>query len=196
MKKCLMLDVDGVLVHPQNSRSWADDMKQDLGIDPDRLTAEFFNVHWREVILGRKKLESALQACLPGLSATVTAKDFMAYWFERDSAVDAAVLDDLCCLKNRGLSIYLATNQEHQRACYLMDAMGLAAHVDGIVYSAALGVKKPSDDFFAHAETKTGFSANEIVFVDDSKANIDAAFARGWTAFHWTGEERLIDLIV
>ena len=195
LKQCLMLDVDGVLVHPQNGRSWAEDMKRDLGIDPDRLATDFFNAHWPDVILGRKPLRDALETCLPALSDAVSAETFMTYWFERDSAVDVAVLEDLRALKQNGLKVYLATNQEHQRARYLMDAMGFAAHVDGIVYSAALGVKKPSAAFFAQAEARTGFSAHEIVFVDDAKANVDAARARGWMACHWSGADRLIDLV-
>ena len=195
MKPVLMLDVDGVLVHSHNGGSWAADIERDLGIDPDRLSTEFFATHWSDVILGRKHLHAALDDCLPELSETLTAQEFIDYWFSRDSMIDEAVLADARALKAEGLAIYLATNQEHQRARYLMEAMGLAAHVDGIIYSAAIGEKKPRPGFFAAAEKRTGASPSELVLVDDAEANVAAARAAGWTAFQWTPEKSLAGLI-
>ena len=31
--------------------------------------------------------------------------------------------------------------------------------------------------------------------VDDTRANVDAARAAGWAACHWTGEQRLLELL-
>ncbi|AJY44444.1 HAD family hydrolase [Martelella endophytica] len=195
MKRVLMLDVDGVLVHSHNGGSWAADIERDLGIDPDRLSAEFFATHWPDVILGRKHLHAALDDCLPELSETLTAQEFIDYWFSRDSMIDEAVLADARALKGEGFAIYLATNQEHQRARYLMEAMGLAADVDGIIYSAAIGEKKPRPGFFAAAERVSGFTGEQCVFIDDQLGNIEAARAFGWHPLHWTGRQDLISLV-
>jgi putative hydrolase of the HAD superfamily len=80
------------------------------------------------------------------------------------------------------------------RARYLMEEMGLGAHVDGIVYSAALGVRKPMPEFYRLAQERTGVEAGEIVFVDDVAANVEAAKAVGWNSVLWTGERRLRDI--
>lgn len=195
MKRCLMLDVDGVLVHSRNGGSWADDIRRDLGIDPEQLSSSFFIPHWPDVIIGRTSLEDALAAALPSLSSVLTIEDFIGYWFERDSMIDEAVLQDVRALKTKGIAVFLATNQEHRRARYLMANVGLKDEVDGIIYSAAIGAKKPSPAFFETAERQSGFGAEEIVFVDDTKANVEAARERGWTAQHWTEGQRLSALL-
>jgi putative hydrolase of the HAD superfamily len=82
--------------------------------------------------------------------------------------------------------VYLATNQEHLRAAYLMEKLGLAEHVDGILYSARLGAKKPELDFFAKVQAAVRLCGEEILLIDDSRPNIEAALEAGWQAFHWT----------
>lgn len=86
------------------------------------------------------------------------------------------------------MSIYLATNQEHLRANYLMKTIGLNKHVDGIIYSAELGAGKPDPMFFNLAATRANVHSQEILLVDDNLANVDAAKTAGWNALHWTGE--------
>jgi putative hydrolase of the HAD superfamily len=82
--------------------------------------------------------------------------------------------------------VYLATNQEHLRAAYLMEKLGLAEHVDGIFYSAHLGAKKPDMEFFAKVQAAVGLCGEEMLLIDDSCQNIEAALKAGWQALHWT----------
>ncbi|TNB49375.1 HAD-IA family hydrolase [Martelella lutilitoris] len=193
MKRCLMLDVDGVVVNgrPGDRQSWAVEIERDLGIDPLLLEHHFFRPHWPDVVAGRKQLVEVLNDCLPVLRSPVTAQDFINYWFTRDSDIDADVLAACDTLRARGMTIYLATNQEHLRAQYLMKTLGLGDHVDGIVYSAALGVKKPDSAFFEKAARLSGFAPADHVLVDDQMKNVEAARQVGWAAFAWTGEESL-----
>ena len=84
--------------------------------------------------------------------------------------------------------MYLATNQEHLRAAYLMDTVGLAEHVDGIFYSARLGAKKPQMEFFAKVQAAVGLRGDDLLLIDDSLHNVEAALQAGWRALHWTAE--------
>ena len=185
--RCVMLDVDGVLVtgRPEDGRSWATDIEHDLGIPLDRLQSDFFVPHWGAIVTGRTQLTDVLAGCLPDLATGVSVSDFLDYWFARDARLDDAVLDACGNLRAQGVSVYLATNQEHERARYLMDRLGLGAHVDGIVYSAAVGAKKPDRAFFDAALAQSGATAGNTLLVDDTRANIDAAHAAGWHAALW-----------
>ena len=176
MVRCLMLDVDGVVVtgRPEDGRSWATDIERDLGIAPD-----------------------ALAESLPALSPSLAAQDFIDYWFSKDARIDEAVLAACDTLRGRGVQVFLATNQEHLRAAYLMDRLALRNHVDGIVYSAEIAARKPDRAFFAAAEKRSGAAPRDILLVDDTKANIDAARDAGWQAMHWTAgssPETLLDM--
>ncbi|BBK37603.1 hypothetical protein STAQ_26810 [Allostella sp. ATCC 35155] len=66
-----------------------------------------------------------------------------------------------------------------------MERLGLAAHVDGMFHSAALGCRKPEPAFFTAIASALGRSPDEILLVDDLAENVHAA-AAGWDTVHWT----------
>jgi putative hydrolase of the HAD superfamily len=105
------------------------------------------------------------------------------------------LLEDLAPLRRGGLRIYLATNQEHERARYLMETLGLAAHFDGCHHSAAVGHCKPTRQFFDAVACKVGLTPSELLLIDDTEENVRAAIAAGWNATRWTGRQRLSDLL-
>lgn len=96
-----------------------------------------------------------------------------------------AVLDAMRSLLQRGHRVYLATNQEHLRANYLMNDMGLAREVDGIFYSAALGHRKPEQGFYSKITEQLGVEKSEIILIDDTEPNVLSAREFGWQAVHW-----------
>jgi murein L,D-transpeptidase YcbB/YkuD len=65
--------------------------------------------------------------------------DFMRYWFEKDSNLNARVLELVDRLKrSTRVDIYIATGQEHYRAQYLWSDLGLSKRFDRMFYSARL----------------------------------------------------------
>ena len=81
------------------------------------------------------------------------------------------------------------------RAAYLMNELGLADHVDGMVYSAALGHRKPTPEFYRLTGERACARPHDIVLVDDTLDNVDAARTFGWHAVHWTGEVSIDDAL-
>lgn len=192
-----MVDVDGVLVggRPRDGKPFATDLEADLGIPLERLHAEFFAPHWEAIVTGRVPMMERLEPVLARIAPSVPAQRFLDYWFENDSRLDMDVLVAVDEARADGTRIFLATNQEHLRAAYLMETLGLAAHVDGILYSAALGDRKPGAAFFRLAAERAGATAPEIAFVDDALPNVEAARRAGWSAVHWTGSGDFAALI-
>ena len=197
MRKCLMLDVDGVLINgrPEDGRSWETSIREDLGIDPKTLQDIFFRPHWTEIVTGCKGIAETLDICLPLLTHTITTEQFLQYWFQNDARLDKAVLADCLMLRKGGMSVFLASNQEHLRARYIMKDLGVGEHVDGMIHSAGLGTRKPEIAFFDAAAAATGFPADAIILVDDTVANIEGARAAGWDARLWTGDTTLRGLL-
>ncbi|ARO28267.1 HAD superfamily hydrolase protein [Rhizobium sp. NXC14] len=186
--KVLMVDVDGVLIHgrPADGLPHFTYLERDLGLRPDLLQQEFFQVHWGAIIIGREALEPTLAGVLAKIAPHLSAAALIDYWFENDSRLDRNLLADLAALRRSGITLFLATNQEHRRAHYLMEQLGLCAHFDDIIYSAALGHSKPSPDFFRMATERAGVMAAEIAFIDDIAANVETARQFGWNAAQWT----------
>ncbi|MGH3306860.1 MAG: HAD-IA family hydrolase [Nocardioides sp.] len=53
---------------------------------------------------------------------------------------------------------------------------------DDIVYSHEVGLKKPDPAIYALVESRLGVEPEEVVFLDDATANVEAARAAGWRA--------------
>lgn len=164
---------------------WWTDLGADLGISRDALRSAFFVPRWQDIVSRRKPLVPELAEVLAEIAPDVSVDAFIDYWFANDSRIDSAVLDAVSEIRCRGDRVYLATNQEHMRAAYLMEDMGLREKVDGIFYSASLGYQKPSPEFYSLVTQATSVAPESIVLIDDTEENVQAARASGWNAVHW-----------
>jgi putative hydrolase of the HAD superfamily len=104
-------------------------------------------------------------------------------------------LADLAEVRAGGLPLHLATIQEHHRARYLWETMGLKHRFDAIHYAADLGARKPAPEFYAEVGRRTGFAPHEMRLIDDKLENIEAARAAGWSGFHWLPGSRLAEAL-
>jgi putative hydrolase of the HAD superfamily len=198
MIKALMIDVDGVVVggRPSDGRPWATDLESDLGLSFGVLRDAFFRPYWEDIVTGKADLRERLAGVLAKTAPKPTVEQVLAYWFQQDARLNVDLLKDLAILRSGGLQTYLATNQEHERAHYLMNTLGLAAHVDGCHYSAALRHRKPHVGFFQTVASRVGLPPGALLLIDDSDENVLAAIDAGWHAVRWTGDDRLIDLVI
>jgi putative hydrolase of the HAD superfamily len=194
--KALMVDVDGVVVrHLKPGHRWDADMEADLGVKPADLQRTFFEPHFKSIVRGLEPIEPRLAEALQAIAPHVTAQAMMAYWFEKDAALDHGLLDALAAYRARGLALHLATVQEHRRADYLWTTLGLKHRFDGLQHSAAVGHAKPEPAYYAAVEARTGFAPHELLLIDDSQRNIDAAITAGWQGRFWTGERPLAEVL-
>ncbi|MEM7445648.1 MAG: HAD-IA family hydrolase [Pseudomonadota bacterium] len=187
MIRALLLDVDGVLVRgrPQDGRRWDTSLKADLGLSAKDLATEFFAPYWDAIVVGRKDLRPCLTKALTSIGGHLSADEVVDYWFRHDARLDTALLGDLAALRDGGLPTYLATNQDHLRAGYLMNTLGLKDHVDGIFYSAELGCRKPQSKFFRIVAATLDLDPAELAFIDDQLENVEAARSLGWNGVQW-----------
>jgi len=195
--KVLMVDVDGVLVHgrPDDGLHFTTYLERDLGLSSTLLQREFFQRHWAEIVAGRQPIEPCLSEVLAKIAPRLSIQTLLDYWFENDARLDHQLLADLASLRKQGTRLCLATNQEHRRATYLRDVLGLGQSFEAIFYSADLGVAKPAPEFFRLATERVGTEPDEIAFIDDSEANVTAARSFGWNAIHWTAFSSLADAL-
>ena len=89
-----------------------------------------------------------------------------------------------------GVTVVLATNQEHRRVEYLRERLRAVLPVTDILYSADIGVEKHDERFFALASARLGLveGAPAPVLLDDDLRNVETARRCGWSAVHFTGE--------
>jgi len=195
--KALMIDVDGVIVdgRPADGRHWAAELDTDLGISLVSLQNALFKPHWGRIVTGQADLYDCLMRVLPEIAPHVTPDRLLSYWFEHDARLNHRLLQDLATLRTKGMQAFLATNQEHARAQYLMATLGLAAHVDGCFYSAEIGHRKPQPRFFQIVALRVGLPPGNLLLIDDAEDNVSAARAEGWHAARWTADQGLTQIL-
>jgi putative hydrolase of the HAD superfamily len=189
----LVLDCDGVIVlgHPDGGR-WDKNLQADLGIQPELLQERFFRAHFADIVEGRVDLFAALEQAWPEFECVNSQRDLVDYWLAHDCRVDPDVLDEVDRWRDSGGKAFLATVQEHNRASHLWNVLKLSDHFDGMLYSAELGARKPHAAFYERAIAKLPVaSPKEILFFDDSEANIVTARDLGWRAYLYRGIDDL-----
>jgi putative hydrolase of the HAD superfamily len=62
---------------------------------------------------------------------------------------------------------------------------------DHLLFSHRLGHRKPAPAAFDAAAKQLGAHPDDILFIDDSAANTEAARAAGWTALHFHSRETI-----
>lgn len=128
---------------------------------------------------------------LKKIARHLSHQDLIDYWFAHDARLDQTLIAHLDRQREMGTKVFLATNQEHLRASYLIDVLGLGQHCDAIYYSAALGCRKPDLQFFEMATALSNIPASELLLLDDLAENVFAAREVGWRAIQWSPDSAL-----
>lgn len=190
----VFFDVDGVLIdgwhaNPTLRRPWDATIEQDIGVNREALRRGLFMPGDRETgslmkacASGEADLKDVLADLLPTLGHGGSVAAFLDYWFRKDSIFNPDVLSIVKRLKQcDGVELYLATNQEHHRARYLWDDLGLKDLFLDIFYSARLGIQKDKIDFFTKINTLLDIGTVEPpLFFDDTEKNVITACEAGW----------------
>lgn len=107
-------------------------------------------------------------------------------------------LDLLARLQRQGYGLHLGTNQDAGRAAWMQRNLGYQSLFDQQCYSCELGAAKPDPEFFARALALIGAPAHQVLFIDDTAANVEGARSAGLAAEQWTIEDgipALVDLL-
>jgi putative hydrolase of the HAD superfamily len=152
-------------------------------ITRSRLREAFFIRYWDDIMTGRREIEECLREALHQLRPSVDCESVLSCWFEADFfPVKSAIAVGKRAAAD-GVSVVLATNQEHRRAIFLRQRLGSLKQLDDVLYSADLGHQKDESEFFERASDRLGLKLGErhrVVFVDDLRVNVEMAEAAGW----------------
>lgn len=184
-------DFDGVLnVARRDGRLiWPERFEADLGHPLAGFHDHVFARDFEAVLTGREDLRDRVARWCEAVGHGPGPDAVLAYWFERDLNLDPAILTLVEALARRGVRQVVATNNEPRRVAFLEREAGLPDHLT-ILASGRLGAAKPAPAFFAVAAEALGVPPGEILLVDDHPANVEAARAAGWRAFHLADDTR------
>jgi hypothetical protein len=86
-----------------------------------------------QVITGKKDLLEELTRYLPGLGYDGDLQYFLNYWLSHDEQVNDDLLNEIKRLKeSKRVKLYITTNQEQNRAHYIMSTLGFSNYFEDI----------------------------------------------------------------
>ena len=172
MIKVLLVDADDVLVSQERFSIF---LARQVGISLET-TKEFFDGPFQDCIVGKGDLKQVVYPYLEAWGWNDGVDAFLSLWFEREYVINQELFDYIKEVKKKGISCFLATNQEKYRVSYILENMGLNTIFDKAFASSNLGFKKPNKNFFAKIiENLENVKKEEILFWDDKAENVEVA---------------------
>jgi putative hydrolase of the HAD superfamily len=176
MIKCVAFDLDGVVI--------LSDASFELFEGHHGITREdfrqFFAGPYRMAMTGACDLYDVLPEALREWGWTSTTDHFVDVWFNSCCNCDPDIVQEIVRLQTLGIRCCLATNQDNRRAAFLDGLQQLRDLFPERFFSCELRAAKPDARYFQHVQASLGFSADEILFVDDKQENVEGAIACGW----------------
>ena len=172
-------DVGGVIVPDKlaadNALSVFRELAKRYGLNPDEAYATYL------------KLQPSLDLGVTSLTGLCNALGIEQEAFEQDwlamHPVDGEVIRIIESLLTRGHPVGLATNFCRRLLDLLIENTPTLSGLL-ICCSSDMGVAKPSIEFFSYAAEI--MRSQSIVFIDDRRANVEAARRFGWSALQTT----------
>ncbi len=175
MISTVILDADGVLIH---GKTFSERLSRDYDVDKDK-EREFFTTKFQDCLVGKADLKESIGPYLASFGWKGTVDELLEYWFAEEYILNKVLIEYVGRLRQAGIKVVLATNQEKYRTQYMLQHMGFDGVFDNIYSSARLGLKKPDIQFFSHLVEDMKAHKSEVLFWDDDQRNIDGALAYG-----------------
>ncbi|QWZ08387.1 HAD-IA family hydrolase [Nocardioides panacis] len=179
----VLWDADGVL--QQLPAGWEASMRPVVGHlvdDVDGFLAEAFEAE-RPALAGRARWVEVLPVLLERWGLADRYDDALQVWLTIEPVVETQ--DVVRALRGHGLRCCLATNQDEHRGRHMQETFGYADLFDATFYSYELGVAKPDPGYFTAVLDRLHEPAHRVLFVDDNRANVEAARTVGLLAEQW-----------
>ncbi len=176
-------DVGGVAIKDfSDSPKW-DIMLKHMGLDQfDRkLVDDIYNSYENEIVLGKRHVDTLLPIYTINFGITFPSGFSMQEYFLSHFEPNPGLFD---IFVNKRWKLGLLTDQYPG----LLDGIfsyDLLPKLkwDAIIDSSVLGVRKPMPEIYQLAQERSGFPAEEILFIDNRQKNLDGAKLAGWQTY-------------
>ena len=116
--------------------------------------------------------------------------EFFDFWFKSEK-LDRLVLDYVNILKDRGLKIFILSNNFRERTSYYrQNCPEIFKNIDKAYFSWETGFIKPNELAFRNILEENGLDPEECIYFDDSQKNVDVANSVGIHAIKYENLEK------
>lgn len=172
MIKVILFDADGVLL---TGTMFSKYLQKYLGINED-IVQPFFDNEFQKCLTGEADIKKELPKYLKRWGWKKSVDDFLTLWFTSEHKLDRDLIAYIQALRKNGITCSVATNQERNRAKYMLSHMGFTMLFNKIYPSSHIGHKKSDIRFFVKVMKDLPLvRKEEVLFWDNSLRNIEVA---------------------
>lgn len=193
--QCVIFDIDGVLME---SIFFTDCIDPAKGVDISALSRFFSSPGFTSSLLGDADTKQEILPFLDAAWWTDGVDALMDFWMSAEDKPIPEMREYLTELSHRDdIVVAIATNQEQYRTAHLQQS--LAGLYDIFISSSIVGARKPEHAFYtsliATIQEKYTIPIENMIFWDDTQANIDWWNASGLPSFLYTDYRSFRDRI-
>jgi len=188
--EAVVFDLGGVLIDWDPRRLYRKLLADEAAVE--EFLATITTAEWNaEQDRGRPFAEAVAELVErhPAHAAAITA--YHERWTEMLGGEIPDTVAVLADLRDAGVPLYALSNWSAETFRLTRDRFPFLEWFDGLVVSGKEGVIKPDRRIFELLLDRFGLVAGSTLFVDDSRANVDAARAAGMDAVQFRGAGRL-----
>lgn len=183
MIKAIVFDFCGVLVFPANFDKFACDFSKESGISA-AMIHKTLHMHWQPWKIGKMDYDEFLTLFLKDLNLPFKFKRWILDYFKSYYSLNNSLFELVLKLKNN-YKLYVLSNQVDDLFSHFSMKHNFKEFFDDQFISDDCGCAKPDHIFFNLFLDRTGFKANECLFVDNQLNNIQSANKLGFNVIHY-----------
>ncbi|HUW92377.1 MAG TPA: HAD family phosphatase [Bacteroidales bacterium] len=190
--KTVVFDLGGVLIDWNPRHLYRKIFTSEA--EMERFLSEVCTPEWNVQQDGGKLFSTAtaeLTAKFPDHAANIAL--YYDRWEEMLGGELKETVDILNELKSAGMPLYALTNWSHEAFPAAYERYAFMKQFDGIVVSGFEGLLKPGHEIYRLLISRYNINPADSVYIDDNKANADAAAELGFHVIHFTSAEQLRD---
>lgn len=168
MIKAVIFDLDDVLVFRTAYFS------KRLGLSEEKIN-EFFGGIFQDCLTGKADLKKELPKVLKEWGWEKSMEELLEFWFAGEKELDEKMIHYIHTLKDKGIKVFIGTNNERHRLEYLEREIGLGNIFHKVYGSYLVGYAKPDPEFYAHIINEQNLKKEEVLFWDDKERNVISA---------------------
>lgn len=190
MFKFIYFDVGGVMIKDFSCSNKWQELKRDLGIKADKYEAfdKFFDNYEDEICMG-KDIETIVPLMIRKFDLKLPKyysflEDFVNRFEKNESII--TVINSI----GNEIKLGLLTNM-YPGMLNLINKKHLIPDVNWevIIDSSLVGLRKPQKKIYEIAQERAGVNPDQILFVENSRINIDMANDMGWNTFLYSSSD-------
>jgi putative hydrolase of the HAD superfamily len=168
MIKAVIFDLDDVLIYRTAYFS------KRLGLSEEKINS-FFGGVFQDCLTGKADLKEELPKVMKEWGWEKSMEELLEFWFVDEKNLDEKMIEYIHGLKNKGVKVFIGTNNERHRLEYLEKEIGLGNIFHKVYGSYLVGYVKPDPAFYNHILQEQGLEKDEVLFWDDNAENIASA---------------------